>query len=224
MAADRQSMNTLSVLPILATPLGVVEMPGAERLNGALAALLAARAAADGSPQNPLSYRSAEDLLEWTAEPVPALVAELFQGVNSFVRAVCEMSEPQWDDLNLEARGFFTITRPDGRIATRNYPLTAWTAVYCVAAPEPSPNRFDSGVLRIHESRLGTMFPDATNSTLRIPFTPGHYTWRPVPGRMVIFPGFLNHEVALIRAAGDLVLVTLRVRFVSNQQTGMGRW
>jgi hypothetical protein len=224
MATDRPTLNTLSVLPILATPLGIVELPGAERLNGALRALLVARAAADPAPQNPLGYRSRDDLLEWTGEPVPALVAELFQGVHSFVRAVSDMSEAQWDDLNLEARGWYTITRPDGKIATQNYPLTAWTAVYCVAAPDASTSRFDSGVLRIHESRLGTMFPDATNSTLRLPFTPGHYTWRPVPGRMVVFPGSLNHEVALIRAPGELVLVALRVRFVSNQQTGMGRW
>ena len=84
--------------------------------------------------------------------------------------------------------------------------------------------RADSGVLRLYESRLGTMFADATNAAMRVPFTPGHYTWRPVPGQLAVFPAWLTHEIALLRAPGQLVLVTVRVRFVAPGQKGVMRW
>jgi hypothetical protein len=113
---------------------------------------------------------------------------------------------------------------PDGRVPAAIYPLTAWCGIYCVAAPPPSAMRSDSGVLRLYESRLGTMFADATNAAMQVPFTPGHYSWQPVPGQLAVFPGSLTHEIALVRSPGHLVLVTVRVRFVAPGQQGMTRW
>jgi hypothetical protein len=78
--------------------------------------------------------------------------------------------------------------------------------------------------LRLYESRLGTMFQDATNAQLRVPFRTAHYSWHPVPGHMVIFPAYLTHEIALLRAPGELTFVTLRLRFVAPGQSGMTRW
>jgi hypothetical protein len=93
-----------------------------------------------------------------------------------------------------------------------------------VAAPKPSTTRLDSGLLRLYESRLGTMFADATNAAMRMPYMPAHYGWRPVPGQMAIFPGSVTHEIALVRSTEPLVLVTVRARFVGPGQQGMSRW
>jgi hypothetical protein len=41
---------------------------------------------------------------------------------------------------------------------------------------------------------------------------------------MIIFPGSLSHEVALLRAAEDLTLVTARLRFIAPGQQGFSRW
>jgi hypothetical protein len=78
--------------------------------------------------------------------------------------------------------------------------------------------------LRFYESRLGTMFADATNAAMHMPFTPGHSTWRPVPGQLAVFPAALTHEIALLRSPGQLMLVTVRVRFVAPGQQGLARW
>jgi hypothetical protein len=45
-----------------------------------------------------------------------------------------------------------------------------------------------------------------------------------VAGSLVIFPASLSHEVALLRAAGELVLVTARCRFIAPGQQGFSRW
>jgi hypothetical protein len=59
---------------------------------------------------------------------------------------------------------------------------------------------------------------------MRKPYTPGHFTWRPVPGQLAVFPASLTHEIALLRSDAPLVLVTVRVRFVAPGQQGLSRW
>jgi len=213
------------VVPILATPFGVVPLPEAAVLNPALTALFRAHRAADSSPQaDPLCYRSRDDLLGWPEEPVRTLSAAIFRGVYAVVENVNEFTAAQLHALRLEARGWFTIVQPDGCVPAATYPLTAWCAIYCVAAPPPSPARVDAGALRIYETRLGTMFQDATNSLMKLPYKPSHCSWRPVPGYMAVFPASLTHEIALFRAIGELILVTVRIRFVGPGQQGMPRW
>jgi hypothetical protein len=215
-----------NVVPILATPFGVVPLPDAEALNPALAALFAERMRAGGQAEqrDPLCYRSRDDLLEWPEAPVPQLAASISRGVKSVINAVNDFTAAQLSSFAVQARGWFTVVAPDGRVPASNYPLTAWCGIYCVAAPPPSTTRRDSGALRLYESRLGTMFADATNAAMRIPFTPGHYGWQPVPGQLAVFPASLTHEIALVRSPGPLVLVTVRVRFVAPGQQGVARW
>ena len=214
------------VVPILATPFGRTTLPAAEALNATLRGRFAERAAAvPGAPgSNPLCYRSPDDLFEWPDPAVRELTQGIFAGIYDLVAEISALDEPQLRSLTLQARGWYTIVRPDGCVPAASYPLSAWIAVYCVAAPEPSPTRRDSGMLRLYESRLGTMFQDATNATMRLPYAAGHYAWRPAPGQIALFPASVTHEVALVRAAGELVLVTARVRFVAPGQTGLATW
>jgi hypothetical protein len=215
-----------SVVPILAIPFGVVPLEDAAERNAELAALFTGRSREDAGAQggNPLCYRGRDDLLEWPEPPVRELAAAIMRGVCAVVGAVNELSAAQLQMLKLEARGWFTIVRPDGCVPAAHYPLTAWCAIYCVAAPAASTRRRDSGVLRLYESRPATMFPDASTAAMRIPYTPGHHGWRPVPGQLAVFPASLTHEIALLRADAPLLLVTLRVRFIAPNQQGIGRW
>jgi hypothetical protein len=133
-------------------------------------------------------------------------------------------TDAEFDALGVQARARFIIVRPDGCIPAASVPLASWHVIYCVGAPSPTPARLDSGVLRLYEARLGTMFMDAANWRLRPPFSSGHHTWRPVPGHMAAFPASIAHEVALNRTNVDLVLVAARVRFATPGQEAMPPW
>jgi hypothetical protein len=222
------STTPFSVVPIFATPFGVLPLPAAETLNPVLAKLFEARAAADSGgaahASKSLCYRSRDDLFDSTDEPVQLASGELLRGVLSVVAAVNDFTDVQLQALTMQARGWFTIVKPDGHVPATNYPLTAWCGIYCVAAPEHSAARRDSGMLRLYESRLGTMFHDATNAVMRLPFRPGHYGWRPVPGQLAVFPASLTHEIALLKCPGQLVLVTVRVRFLAPGQQDLPSW
>ena len=214
-----------SVVPILATPLGIVTVSDAEGLNPHLSALFARRAAADHrSAPNPCAFRSTDDLMDWPEPAGASTDAGEFECRLLVVSSVCNLNDAQLRSFKFEMRSWFTIVRTNGSVPAANYPLSAWCAIYCVAAAAQVEDRPDSGVVRLYESRLGSTFQDATNSVLRIPYSPMHYFWRPVAGNLLIFPASITHEVALLRAAGELVLVTARCRFVAPGQQGFSRW
>ena len=214
-----------TVMPILATPLGLAAMADAQQLNLALRELFARRAAADRRPApNPLRFSSTDDLMDWPDAPVRQVSDGIAGAVYSLVNSVSNLTEAQLRSCKFEMRAWFTIVRTNGSVPAANYPLSAWCVIYCVAAPPPVEDRPDSGVVRLYESRFGSTFQDATNSALRIPYSQSHYSWRPVAGNLVIFPASLTHEVALLRAAGELVLITARCRFTAPGQQGFSRW
>jgi Putative 2OG-Fe(II) oxygenase len=215
------------VVPIFATPFGVVAVPDAEARNPALAELFTARATperADAANTQALAYRCRDDLFQWSDGPVRELCAGIVGAVVAFVRELNDFSDAQFAALRMQVRAWYTIVRPDGCIPSCNYSNAAWCAVYCVAAPPLAKERFDSGVLRLHESFRATMFSDATNTVTHAPYRPGHCTWRPVPGEVAIFPASTTHEIALLRAAENLVLVTALARFTAPGQTGLPWW
>ncbi len=221
-------MNAVAptVMPILATPLGIATIPDAAQFNGELCTLFTQRAAAGfgAGRGDPLRICGSDDLMEWPEAPVGRLRSAMVGAVYQFVGSVSEIAEPHLRACKLEARAWFTLIRPNGRVPAANYPLTTWCAIYCVAAPLPVDARADSGIVRLYETRLGTTFQDATNAAMRIPYSQAHYAWRPAAGQLVIFPGSLTHEVAPLRAASELLLVTARFRFVGSGQQGFSRW
>ncbi|MBV8146004.1 MAG: hypothetical protein JO184_13455 [Gammaproteobacteria bacterium] len=221
------STASVDVVPIFATPFGVVTMPDAPQLNSALQVLFTARAAERRDARGAGGTRvfsSRDDLGEWPDEPVRSLIGEMLRGVSSVAAATSDLDSAQFAALRIQVRAWFTVVSADGCVPSTSYPNTSWMAIYCVAAPPPAAERFDSGVLRMHESRLGNMFQDPASTAARIPYRAGHYMWRPVAGQMAVFPGSITHEIALLRSSAALVLVNARVRFVGSGDSWMPPW
>jgi hypothetical protein len=220
------NQGSIAIVPIFATPMAMITLPEASQSSAVVAQLLARHAAANPAPPTAsgLCYQSRDDLLDWPQAPVRQLCGEILRGVWSTVAAATTLSHEQLSTLSVQARGAYTIVQPDGCVPATSHSLTAWCGIYCLQAPDPVATRGDSGVVRFYESRLGTSLADATTSALRAPFLSGHYTWRAVPGQLIVFPGSLTYEIPLIRAVGALTLITVRARFVAPGQEGLTRW
>jgi hypothetical protein len=220
--------GSTEVVPLFATPFGVATLPAARAANAALAAVFTARArppwaAADpGLPAG--TCRSRDDLTEWPDAPVAQLLAEMLAGVTAVAHSISDLGPEEFATLRREARAWFTVIGTNGCVPPHSHPNTSWVAVYCVTAPPAVPARPDSGALRLHEFRPGGMFVDSAQGSARMPYRPGHCTWRPVPGQMAVFPAAITHEIALLRADGPLILVSARVRFVGIDQPWMPPW
>lgn len=222
------SEPTVNLTPIFATPFATVSLAGNADLNPALLSLLSQRTHESfrdpALPPQPFCFRSREDLFEWNAEAVERLKGEMLAALCSVVMAASSYTESEFDTLALQARARFVIVNPDGCIPAASVPLASWCALYCVAAPPPSPTRKDSGAVRLYETRLTSMFIDAGNSRLRRPFGTAHHVWLPVAGQMAAFPAAMSHEIALNRSDRDLVLVAARARFAAPAQEALPPW
>ncbi|HUO96654.1 MAG TPA: hypothetical protein VMT92_10545 [Steroidobacteraceae bacterium] len=212
MAAD-----TKGLVPIFATPFASLQLEVADGLNAELLRLLQSRATPRyqrrSAPASAFTFIGADDLFEWTDEPVQRLRAELLSAVCAVVGALNRYSESQFDALSMQARAFFSLIKPNGFIAAATHAMYSWCAVYCVAAPERVSARFDSGGLRLYELRLQTSYLDAGNWNMHAPFQHGHHIWQPRPGWLAVFPAFHPHEIAINRENELIALVTATVRF-----------
>jgi hypothetical protein len=221
------SALTPDVVPIFATPFGVVTLPEANALNAELQTLFVARASDrwrdSQRPRSAHAFASRDDLTEWTEPSVRKLIDEMLRGVSSVAASISDLDSAVFA-ARVQARAWFTIVGTDGCVPSTSYPNTSWIGIYCVAAPPPAAARLDSGALRMHESRLGTMFQDPASMAVRVPYRPGHYSWRQVAGQMAVFPAATTHEIALVRSTGPLVIVTARVRFADPGESWMPPW
>jgi hypothetical protein len=217
-----------TIVPIFATPFAVVSISEATQLNGALKPLLMSRATDDhrdpAMPADRLCLHGREDLFEWQTEPVEDLKRALLAGLCTAVMEASGCSEAEFDALSVQARARLTIVRPDGCVAASSAPMASWYALYCVAAPATPPARSDSGALRLYAVRDGTMFIDASNWRMPGAFSHFHHNWRLVPGKMVVFPASILHEIAINRTTEDLVLVRIRARFSHAGQLALPPW
>src|SRR5215467_1910667 len=102
------SAPVADVVPIFATPFGVVTLPVAQALNPALDALFAERATPErrdpGGGVGKLTFRSRDDLLEWPDEPVRQVLREVLAGVSSMVSSINGFSAEEFAALRMQAR------------------------------------------------------------------------------------------------------------------------
>jgi hypothetical protein len=217
-----------TLVPIFATPFAVVSISAPADLNAALTTLILSRATEEyrdpSAPRDPLFFRGREDFFEWDSEAVAQLRWGMLGAVSGAVMAANCYPDAEFDALGVQARARFAIVRPNGGMPGTTAPMASWCAIYCVAAPPAAPTRADSAALRLYAVRHASMFLDATNCQLQAPFSVTHYVWRPVPGQMAVFPASILHEIALNRAAEDLLLVTARVRFAHRDQQAQPPW
>ena len=216
------------VMPIFAAPFGIAALERADALNGPLAALLKERARAEwrdpAAPPAVAYFKSRDDLCDWPDEPVREALGGVLAAVRQVASSINDLAAAEFAALRLEARAWFSLIGPDGCVPPASYANCSWLALYCVTAPAPSATRFDSGVLRLIESRFGSSFQDGSHGGLRLPYRPSHVTWRPVPGHLAVFPASITHEIAPLRADGLLTLLCARVRFVAGDKAWMPPW
>lgn len=217
-----------TIVPIHATPLGIIPLPEAAKWNRAAAEVITRRADAEATRASPgaepLVRIGTDDALGWGEEPVRAMLAEVLRGIAWMARSVNRFTAEEFESLALQARATYLIVNRDGALGARNHPMSAWTGIYCIEAPEAAAERTDSGRLRLYETRMYAMFADATTDTMALPYRPGHHGCQLAAGELAIFPGGAMYEIAPVRGSGRLLALTVQARFVAPGQKGVSGW
>jgi len=204
------------IVPLFATPFAAVDTGADQELNSRLAALCESRrtgSAPDRSVNDPLHFRSGDDLLESADAAARDLERLILGKASAVVASLSDGSGAEFARLRIQARAWCSIVRRNGHVPDQHFPSASWLAVYCVQAGEADAGSKSAGVLRLYERRLASVYRDASTWALKSPFRFGNHTWTPVPGLMALFPAHVPHEVSVVRSDTPLILVFAMIRF-----------
>jgi uncharacterized protein (TIGR02466 family) len=206
---------------LFASPLVEFHHPDPGPLNRELATLFRARAAQGDRYRNRLMttgknglFESEFDLFKWPEACVQRLKAFCFEALIATVADLNKLSVAQVRAFSLLDDTWFHITRTGGYTTAHTHPLASWSGVYCVEPGEAVLEAPDSGVLRFFDPRAGaSMYLDPGNSQLVHPFAFQTINLRFVAGQLVLFPSFLQHEVAPFVGRDERITVAFNVAF-----------
>lgn len=184
-------------------PFATVAMPGAEGLCSELAELFLQREA-EGARYRNATVRDAQqgvfesrfDLHTWPDAPVQKLFGFIHTALASTVHQLSAYTPQQFGQLAFDYHSWFHVTRHGGHQGVHNHPMASWSGIFCVDAGDSPAGREDSGSVRFLDTRVGAeMYLDAGNENLRGPFRQGGFRYTHAPGRLVMFPSYVYHEV-----------------------------
>jgi hypothetical protein len=215
-------VSAIVLQPLFAVPFAALPLDVTPDVNASLAQWLLTQASENWRdpawPPDALCFRGRQTLFQAPHAGLATVRAEMMSALCAVVMAANRFTEAEFDALGVQARARLVVVRPNGCLPALSLPLASWCALYCVSAPPPSSARGDSAALRLYETRMASMFMDASNVRLQAPFNPGHHVWRPMPGLMAVFPAAIMHEIALNRGDRELILIQAQVRFAQAAQ------
>ena len=215
------AQDPLNVTPLFAVPLVEFQYPSPENLNQELKALFLSRAGEGDRYRNRLMtagknglFESEFDLFKWPEACVQRLKAFCHEALVRTVAELSRLPEARVRSFTLLDDTWFHITRSGGYTTAHNHPMASWSGVYCVEPGEYPTEHPDSGVLRFFDPRVGAaMFLDPANSKLARPFGFHIINHRFQAGQLVLFPSYLQHEVAPYMGRSERITVAFNVTF-----------
>ncbi len=204
-------MDENRVFPAFATPILNITWPGHEAVNGQLTQLVADRITPDIRPPDiaPNGRRSSDDLLQWGGPAVAQLDGWIQQAIAQTAQAVAP--------AQARLPGHFAVRAWVSVFNTGNYdPVddqaqNGWAGLYVVDPGDQADDESLSGVLQIQDPRLAV-----AGLTM-----PGDQIGRPIlirlhAGRMLMFPGWLQHATHPYQGARPRITVHFNVRYAAD--------
>lgn len=141
-------------------------------------------------------FESRFDLFSWPEPAVVELTTFCHRAVASIVAQLNAYSQPELDKLSFEYQAWFHITRAGGYQTLHNHPNASWSGIYCVDPGDEVAGRPESGIVRFRNPNQNAgMFADRGNRQLVDPFGLGGVEVKHEPGKLLIFPSYLEHEI-----------------------------
>ena len=194
-----------TVHPLFAVPLVESVAPNADALNAMLRRRFLEMEAEgerhrDSVRRDTLhSVFESNFLLHMRPEPeIKTLCRFMDVSLRQFIAGISGLDARQATQLPMQYHTWFHVTRRGGYQGTHNHPNASWSGIYCVDPGDPpsSPEDRNSGAVRFQDPRAGSnMYRDPTNSGMHIPYQLGSWQLHHEPGRLIIFPSYLLHEI-----------------------------
>jgi uncharacterized protein (TIGR02466 family) len=187
--------------PLLAwgTPVFQADFDGAGQHNPQLRQMIldAEQTDPDAAPFGGINaVKSSQNLLTWDHPAIDWVRARINDAVTALTQA--ELGEAAREvTCGIQAEAWAVVYRSGGSLRPHTHHDSAWSGVYYVEAGDPASG--DAGYLQLLDPRPAAIARQASAGVQRI---------RPVPGRMVAFPGWLPHSVQAT-ATGDSLRICI---------------
>ena len=209
---------TQNITLTFGTPILTAQVPDCEKMNRGLGAQVrAARQTDQGvGVSNYGGWQSTPDLWEWPSQEV----AEYRRYVHDAILRIAALSTEEEDlskvDVTYKA-GSWANMNTDGDYNARHiHPDCDWAVVYYVETGHPDPDNERNGRLELHDPRILANISKLT----RYGFARGMLV-DPVPGKMVLFPAWIEHSVHPFFGAGDRISIACNVKITGGRHSGL---
>ena len=195
---------------IFGTPLMAHQWPDTEALNTQLRALILTRE--QNSPgitrSNVAGWHSLPDLFSWEHPAIATLRQYIEQAIIAMTAA--NTAAPQDGapsrSFNYRLDGWANISRRGAYNTVHNHPNAIWSGVYYVANGVPDNNGPHNGRLELLDPRVGVNMLHQPGSVFA-----ARYVIEPIPGLMLLFPGWLSHFVHPFAGSGERISIAFNV-------------
>ncbi len=204
-------MDENRVFPAFATPILNITWPDHEPVNGQLTQLIGDRITPDIRPPDivPNGRRSNDDLLQWGGPAIAQLDGWIQQAIAQTAQAVA----PAQARLpgHFEVRAWASVFNTGNYDPVDDQAQNGWAGLYVVDPGDPAGEDSLSGVLQIQDPRLAvaglTMPGDQIGRPILI---------RPHAGRMLMFPGWLQHATHPYQGVRPRITIHFNVRYAAD--------
>lgn len=197
-----------TIVPVFATPISNYRWPSSDDLNQALREAIVQREKTTSGidRSNVGGWHSEPNFFEWDLDCVRELRARIHAYATELVRAF--VKDPQ-DSANgvFQLEGWANVLRYGQYNSLHGHPNAFWSGVYYVNGnPEPEEKHPFSGKLELVDPRPGAGLSYWERTNLY-----GRFLVNPVPGQMVIFPGWMQHQVHPYFGQGERIAIAFNV-------------
>lgn len=207
-----------AVAMMFPTPVGEFVVENCDSINEQLRALVLEKERTQPSQSyaNAGGWHSRTDLLEWKNPAIEQLQKWIIEAIEHMIAQTYEYMQsmgmpPQGPPGRLHARAWANVSRNGHYHRMHNHPGYAWSGAYYVSCGKDAPGRPLSGLFEL---------PDPRPHANMVP-TPGNpfgqkILIKPVPGKIVIFPSWMEHFVHPFYGDGERISIAFNVRLAEQ--------
>jgi uncharacterized protein (TIGR02466 family) len=205
----------LDIAPLFSVPFATTTLTSGDALCAQLGALFLQREA-EGDRYRNRTVRDAQqgvfesgfDLHTWPDAPVQQVFGFIHTALAATVQQLSGFTPESWRRLSFDYHSWFHVTRNGGHQGVHNHPMASWSGIFCVDPGDAPADQPQSGAVRFLDTRIGAeMYLDAGNEHLRGQFRQGGYQYLHAPGRLVMFPSYVYHEVFPYRGIRPRIVI-----------------
>ena len=211
---QRVSANGPQAVGLFETPLIVDQMPQAGEVNRLLKAVIADRRSRNPGVRlsNVSGWQSATDMKDWGGPAAAALLARIIFLVDQFT---IDVGSPAQSRYGWYSTMWANVSETGSSNQYHTHPGAYWSAVYYVDdGYEGATAEGLGGELVLNDPRMPMIAMNAPDLRFRRPGQKAD-EWekylRPMSGRIVIFPGWLQHAVNQFNGPGTRISIAVNL-------------